>query len=691
MADEVLQQLTGAIARLDNGVVGLKPPDTLQELNAEQFKKWAQSFEIYRVASGSDKSPEEVQIALLLHCMGRVCIDIYDTFTLTEEEGKSYKAVLEKFMNHFIPLKNESVNSHLFFTRNQSEGEAFDTYLTELKRLSKDCEFGELRDRLIRDRIVAGIGNKKLKDRLLRELDLTLQKTVQICKAAELASEQVKKMDGQAEVQMIQKKPDNKAGNGHGQEKKSNTGGTRQNFSGNSSNWRPQNRYKMWRPQNNASKNGLGSIILQDEKPVAYGSRSLTETEKNYSQIEKESLAILYGSRLQKIRLAILPYSVELKYKPGKELVIADDLSRSYLNDTSQTYDLGIEAHVAMIDESFNITDNKVREIRDETSKDEELKTVREYIKNGWPNNKYDVNNNAKGPMICKEVPNGPWEIVFADIFFLYGNPYILIVDAYSKYVEIKQLRNLSAGCTINNMKEIFARHGVPEEVYSDSGTQFTSREFQIFAREWNSVHKIISPKHHIGNGNIPVSTDGKTPAELLYNRKVKNVIPNWRADGNYNKEEFRNELLRRQQKQRDYFDKHSKRLPELKRGEVVQIQNENNQKPHKSGVIINRDENPRAYQIKDEHGEVLKRNRKMLIRGGHYNEPDEYLEEDSEGNVDNQNQGENDNSNAINQNNNSAANEQERPGVSSRAQGTNYCTRSGREVKKPAYLKDYV
>ena len=44
-----------------------------------------------------------------------------------------------------------------------------------------------------------------------------------------------------------------------------------------------------------ASQNGLGAVCLQEEIPVAYASRALTETEKWYAQIEKESLAAVYG------------------------------------------------------------------------------------------------------------------------------------------------------------------------------------------------------------------------------------------------------------------------------------------------------------------------------------------------------------------------------------------------------------
>ncbi|XP_026737908.1 uncharacterized protein LOC113501095 isoform X1 [Trichoplusia ni] len=192
------------------GIMGLKPPTGLKNLSMEEYKKFMQRFEIYRLASGAKNETSEVQTALLLHCMGEEAQDIHATFDFEENEAYNYEKVIKKFNEYFIPRKNESVNSHLFFTRNQKENETFDSFFTDIKKLSVECEFGNLSDRMLRDKIVTGIIDKRLKDRLLRESDLTLSKAIQICKAAELAEEQVKKIANEPgmsnAVQSIKKK-----------------------------------------------------------------------------------------------------------------------------------------------------------------------------------------------------------------------------------------------------------------------------------------------------------------------------------------------------------------------------------------------------------------------------------------------------------------------------------------------------
>lgn len=153
---------------------------------AENWKKWKQKFNIYLIATGLDSEMEIRKVAVLLHVIGEEAIEKFNTFRLNEEDSKRVSKILDAF-DHYCMLKtNESVDRHIFFTRSQQPGESFNLFLTELKGLSLPCGFDTLRDGLIRDRIISGIQDVSLKNRLLQENDLDLDKCIRICKAFEL-------------------------------------------------------------------------------------------------------------------------------------------------------------------------------------------------------------------------------------------------------------------------------------------------------------------------------------------------------------------------------------------------------------------------------------------------------------------------------------------------------------------------
>ena len=77
-------------------------------------------------------------------------------------------------------------------------------------------------------------------------------------------------------------------------------------------------------------------------------------------------------------------------------------------------------------------------------------------------------------------LPKGPWEMVGSDIFQLKGKKYILIVDYYSKYIEVSILdKGETSKTIIEKIKSIFSRHGIPDRLISDNGRQYVSEEFK--------------------------------------------------------------------------------------------------------------------------------------------------------------------------------------------------------------------
>ena len=98
--------------------------------------------------------------------------------------------IIEQFEAYFHPRKNITYSRFKFFTYRQETGQSFDYYITELRKLSSDCELEGLRESFLRDILIIGLNDKKLQERLLRESNLELNKTVEICRIVEVTRSQ---------------------------------------------------------------------------------------------------------------------------------------------------------------------------------------------------------------------------------------------------------------------------------------------------------------------------------------------------------------------------------------------------------------------------------------------------------------------------------------------------------------------
>ncbi|KAJ2953305.1 hypothetical protein O0L34_g891 [Tuta absoluta] len=172
---------------------------------AESWRKWRKLFEVFLKASGVNKEAKEIQASLLVNLIGSAGYEVYTTFTFTDGESEDdVTCLLTKFETYFGAKPNITVRRYKFFTRNQEDGENIDQYVTALRLLSQQCEFSTLQEELIRDRIVCGIINNTVRDRLLRTDELTLVKAIQICQAAEISKEESLCFDGTSSSSGVQ-------------------------------------------------------------------------------------------------------------------------------------------------------------------------------------------------------------------------------------------------------------------------------------------------------------------------------------------------------------------------------------------------------------------------------------------------------------------------------------------------------
>lgn len=83
--------------------------------------------------------------------------------------------------------------------------------------------------------------------------------------------------------------------------------------------------------------------------------------------------------------------------------------------------------------------------------------------------------------MISSVVPDRPWQVIGTDICYVKKRPYLIVVDYFSKFIQVNYLASLASSETIRALKSMFARHGIPEVVRSDNGPQYDSAVFAKF------------------------------------------------------------------------------------------------------------------------------------------------------------------------------------------------------------------
>ena len=164
--------------------------------------------------------------------------------------------------------------------------------------------------------------------------------------------------------------------------------------------------------QVDASSRGLGPVLIQYGKPIEFASKSLSDCEQRYANIEREMLAVVFGcerfhryvygksfvlesdhkpleminlknlaatpQRLQRMFMRVQPYHFVLRYKPGKQMMLADAMSRQPSSESTQ---IDLDIQVSFV----QFSTQKLQSIREATQADDELCALRTVILDGWP------------------------------------------------------------------------------------------------------------------------------------------------------------------------------------------------------------------------------------------------------------------------------------------------------------------
>ena len=171
-----------------------------------------------------------------------------------------------------------------------------------------------------------------------------------------------------------------------------------------------------------ASQRGIAAVLLQTKGSEEFASKLLSEAESRYSNIEREMLAVLFGlekfhyyaygrlvvvksdhrpleaifkkhlssapPRLARMLLCIQKYDVQIKYLPGKDVPVADALSR--ISSCPGEAVQGLDISVHKVHFHLNASQTRVCQIQEETARDSTLSTLREVIMRGWPDRRSD-------------------------------------------------------------------------------------------------------------------------------------------------------------------------------------------------------------------------------------------------------------------------------------------------------------
>ncbi|CAJ1061415.1 uncharacterized protein K02A2.6-like [Xyrichtys novacula] len=185
----VQQRGVSMAASAPTATVNIQPPETFDFSKPLEWTKWIRRFERFRQASNLTTNSEENKVNTLIYCMGDEADDVLRGLKLSDDDMKNYDKVKDGFGNFFVVKKNIVFERACFNMRKQEANETVDAFVTALHALAEHCKYGDLHDELIRDRIVVGLADTQLSERMQLEVNLTLQKAIDMARQ----SEEVKK------------------------------------------------------------------------------------------------------------------------------------------------------------------------------------------------------------------------------------------------------------------------------------------------------------------------------------------------------------------------------------------------------------------------------------------------------------------------------------------------------------------
>ncbi len=172
----------------------LPPPGPFNFAKPDEWPRWLRRFKQYRSAAGLDEEAETRQVDTLLYCMGEEAEEVLTSTNISAENRVLYNGVIQQFETHFRVRRNVIFERARFNRRCQKEGESAEQYITELYNLIDFCEYGNLKDEMLRDRLVVGIRDVGLSEKMQTDPRLTLESAKTLIRQKEAAKEHRKEL-----------------------------------------------------------------------------------------------------------------------------------------------------------------------------------------------------------------------------------------------------------------------------------------------------------------------------------------------------------------------------------------------------------------------------------------------------------------------------------------------------------------
>ncbi len=195
-------------------------------------------------------------------------------------------------------------------------------------------------------------------------------------------------------------------------------------------------------------------------------------------------------------------------------------------------------------------------------------------------------------PMSPTQLPEGPWQDLAVDLMgpLPSGHSLLVVVDYYSRFYEVAVMHSTTADKVIDCLDDTFSRYGLPMTLKSDNGPQFVSQEFKSFCNENGITHCRTTARWAQANGEVERQnesilkrlriaqaegkdwrrelrrylsqyrglthpTTGRSPAELLFRRKLRGKIPQLGLGDAYLDQEVRDRDAEQKAKGKLYAD----------------------------------------------------------------------------------------------------------------------------------------